>query len=92
VTVPLRDGSNAERCAWLSGISPRDVRLDCGIRAATVAEALGVARSTVHKWETGALRPYGPAGVAYCRIIAGLMRHLAVPEEALSPGDSHDFL
>jgi DNA-binding XRE family transcriptional regulator len=81
VAVPLREGSNAERCAWLASACPRDVRRDCGVSVATIAKALGVARSTVHKWESGALRPCGPAGVAYCRVIAGLLRHLAVPEE-----------
>jgi DNA-binding transcriptional regulator YiaG len=37
----------------------RDVRVRAGLSIADVAEDLGVARSRVHEWETGAAFPRG---------------------------------
>lgn len=78
-TGPLLDCR--ERARRLAGLRPAEARRACGIRQATIAEALGVDKSTVGCWERGRHGPSGTAGDAYCRVIAGLMRHLEVPEE-----------
>jgi DNA-binding transcriptional regulator YiaG len=69
-------GDSRGRAAWLAAVRPAAVRRACGIRQATIAAALGVGGGTVSQWETGARRPGAGAGEAYCRVIAGLLRHL----------------
>ena len=57
---------------------PAEVRRACGISQAAIAAALGVTTAAVSTWETGHNGPSGDAGAAYCRIVAGLARHLEV--------------
>jgi len=59
----------------------RDARVRCGIPLRAMAVALGVCFSTIARWENGQNTPTGPRGAAYLRVIAGLARHLEVPEE-----------
>jgi DNA-binding transcriptional regulator YiaG len=69
------------RRAWLDMVDPRLARSRCGISQATVARALGVTKAAVNHWESGHRKtPSGKAGEAYCRVIAGLARHLEIPE------------
>lgn len=63
---------------WLLAVGAGEVRRACGISQRTVAAALGVSQAAVCTWERGAKVPAGPAGIAYCRVIAGLIRHLEV--------------
>lgn len=56
----------------------REIRLACGIRQRTIATALGVWQSSVHRWETGATQPTGATGKRYLRVMEGLARHLEV--------------
>lgn len=69
------------RGRWLATVRPGDARRACGIRQATIAAALGVSHVAVHYWETGRKGPSGEARAAYCRVVAGLLRHLEVPED-----------
>jgi DNA-binding XRE family transcriptional regulator len=62
---------------WLLDIGAGEIREACGISQRTMAAALGVSQATVCFWETGRSAPRSPAGAAYCRVIAGLLRHLA---------------
>lgn len=62
------------RAASLAGVDLEEVRLDCGFTQETIAVALGVGRTTVSSWERRQNRP----SEAYCRVMAGLVRHLAV--------------
>jgi DNA-binding transcriptional regulator YiaG len=62
------------RAAAIAGVDLAGVRRACGITQETVAAALGVSRRTVSAWEH---RQWGPTE-AYCRVIAGLQRHLEV--------------
>lgn len=62
----------------LAAMSPGTLRRAAGITQQTIADALGVSRMAVSTWETGARRPSGEAGAAYCRFIAGLARHAEV--------------
>lgn len=70
-----------ERARWLAALSPAQARRACGLTQGTIAEALGVTGSTVSGWERGRFGPGSDAGAAYLRVIAGLLRHLEVPEE-----------
>ena len=62
------------RAGELAGVDLEEVRLDCGITQQTIADALGVSRVTISAWERRVRRPSG----AYCRVMAGLRRHLEV--------------
>lgn len=62
------------RAAVLAGVDLEEVRLDCGFTQETIAAALGVRRTTVSAWERCQNHP----SEAYCRVVAGLLRHLAV--------------
>ncbi len=66
--------------AQLVGRDLQQLCRDCGIRAATIAAALGVARTTVVHWETRRTQPSGKPGAAYVRFILGLVRHQAYQE------------
>lgn len=86
IPAPARDplavpGTQRERAGWLRHASPREVRRACGIPGPAIAEALRVNVSTVYVWERLEHAPQGAQGDAYCRIIAGLRRHLEVPED-----------
>lgn len=70
-----------ERSRRLATARPADARRACGIRQVTIAAALGVSHVAVHSWETGRKGPSGEAAAAYCRVVAGLLRHLEVPED-----------
>jgi hypothetical protein len=86
LAVPL---TRAGRTAWLRAVrpSPRDARLACGFStktvaaAVTVAAGLRVSRVEVARWEAEHRSPTGLAGMTYCRVVAGFLRHLAVDEE-----------
>jgi transcriptional regulator with XRE-family HTH domain len=66
---------------WLLEIGAGEIRRACGVSQGTAAAALGVSQKLVSAWETGLRAPVGEAGAAYCRVIAGLARHLEVPED-----------
>ena len=68
----------ADRRDWLLDMDAAGIRASCGISQQTVAAALGVSQPAVCAWETGSRAPSGPAGGAYCRVIAALAAHLAV--------------
>ena len=70
-----------ERGRWLAAVDAAGVRRACGITQQAIATALGIPHTYVHHWETGRSGPSGEAGAAYCRVIAGLLRHLEVPED-----------
>ena len=72
----------AERAALLAALAPRDVRRACGIRAVTIAAALGVPGQVISYWDTGARALSGPKGYAYVRVVRALARHLDIPEES----------
>ena len=72
--------------ALLSRADPRLLREEAGIRACTVARALGVRQSLVYRWETGHTLPYGPQGLAWARFTAGLERHAQVTAEIAAAG------
>ena len=75
--LPWNGLSRRHGAAWLGGVDLRAVRQACGITQETMAAALGVSRPAVSSYENRSRRP--PA--AYCRVIAGLMRHLEVPRD-----------
>lgn len=62
------------RAASVAGVDLAGVRQACGITQDTMAAGLGVGRTTVVAWERRTNRP----SEGYCRVIAGLLRHLAV--------------
>jgi DNA-binding transcriptional regulator YiaG len=66
----------AGRREWLASVGAGTVRVRCGFTLATIGAALGVYPMTVQRWETGSRVPTGAQGEAYCRVIAGLARHL----------------
>jgi DNA-binding XRE family transcriptional regulator len=70
-----------EMRAMLARVDARKLRKDAGLRAATVAEALGVDPFAVYAWETGKCEPKCDAGYRWLRVIAGLERHAAVTAE-----------
>lgn len=70
--------TNAEIRAFAATASPGEVRRRAGITLATLGRALGVNFSTISHWETGRSVPSGPKAAAWCRVIAGLRRHLEV--------------
>lgn len=70
--------TNAEIAALMTRTDPYHLRVRAGIRTCTVAGALGIFRTTVHKWEHGITVPHGAKGARYARFIAGLARHEAV--------------
>lgn len=70
--------TRAESRDWLAAVNPGGLRTQCGFTLRTVADAAGTTFGTVWKWEQGITTPTGAAGAAYCRIVAGLARHLEV--------------
>jgi DNA-binding XRE family transcriptional regulator len=70
----------AARRDWLLDVDAAGARRRAGISQQTVARALGVSQAAVCMWETGRRVPYGARGTAYCRVVAGLLRHLAAAE------------
>lgn len=72
----------AERLRWKQqgALEAASARVRCGIGIRELARALGVSHAAVRRWESGWI-PWTPAGQAYLRVIAGLRRHLEVPEE-----------
>lgn len=62
-------------------MEPAWVRKQNGISLAVMGKAFNVSHRTVWQWEKGIYFPREPLGSAYCRVIAGLARHLEVPEE-----------
>lgn len=54
-----------------------------GLSRAEVAEALGVARTTVAGWESGRSEPQGATRVAYAKLLDGMAVQLAAqPDDA----------
>jgi DNA-binding XRE family transcriptional regulator len=76
---PIPDTAQGRR-QWLAAVNPAAARVACGLSLAVVAEALEVVPMTVWRWEIGRQSPKGKAGISYCRVIAGLARHLEVRE------------
>lgn len=73
-----------ERRAWLAESNAAAIRVACGFTLRTIAAAAGTDKTTIHKWESGrpVRRQQGMRAFArYCRIIAGLARHLEVSDE-----------
>ncbi|WP_229327485.1 helix-turn-helix transcriptional regulator, partial [Streptomyces sp. UNOC14_S4] len=52
------------------------LRTAYGLSRAEVADALGVARTTVAGWETGRSEPQGPTRAAYARLLDGIAAQL----------------
>jgi len=65
---------------WLAAVDAAAVRVRCGIGLRALAAGIGVPYSTVWNWDTRTRVPTGAGGARYCRVIAGLARHLEVPE------------
>lgn len=76
--LPPPPQTRAGRREWLAAARPAALRARCGITLRVIAAALGVCPMTVWRWENGELAPNGAPGTAYCRVIAGLARHLEV--------------
>lgn len=74
--------SALDRRDWLLDIGAQAVRCECGITQRTMASALGVSTAAVSLWENGLRVPFGPKAIAYCRVIAGLARHLEAGDDA----------
>lgn len=55
----------------------RAIRLAAGVSMVEMAEALGVHRVTVHRWESGDRRPQGDLAARYARLLQGLAREVA---------------
>ena len=55
-----------------SGLA-KDIRIRASLSQAEIADALGVDRSTVHRWEVGERSPRGPAALRYGELLAGLL-------------------
>lgn len=70
--------ANRARASWIAAVDAAAIRRACGVSQATVANALGISQPVISSWEHGAKRPSGAKGDAYCRVIAGLARHLEV--------------
>jgi DNA-binding transcriptional regulator YiaG len=54
-----------------SGLA-RSIRIAASLSLTEVAAEVGVAPSTVHRWETGARSPRGEAARSYARILKDL--------------------
>ncbi|CAN5514747.1 hypothetical protein BH20ACT21_BH20ACT21_25280 [soil metagenome] len=52
----------------------REVRQEAGLSLAEMANAVGVHRMTVHKWERGRHRPKGDAALRYAHVLDELMQ------------------
>lgn len=55
-----------------SGLA-KDIRIRAGLSQAEIANALGVDRSTIHRWEVGERRPGATAALAYGRLLSELL-------------------
>jgi hypothetical protein len=67
--------------AYLTGVDAGAARVRNGVTLATVAAALGCRKDQVWRWENRRSAPRGTRGAAYCRVVAGLLRHLEVPRD-----------
>lgn len=50
----------------------REIREAAGVTMVEVAEAIGVDRVTVHRWETGVRRPRGENAARYSKLLTDL--------------------
>lgn len=77
--MPPRDPPVSHARTILTDADRRGLRKRAGIKAATIAEALGVTVDQLYHWER---RDYFPRSLplltGYARVIAGLARHEAV--------------
>ena len=60
---------------------PRILRMRAGITAQTVADAFGLERAQVSRWETKRQIPRSPAGWRWVRLMAALERRAQVLAE-----------
>lgn len=70
----------------LATADARELRIRCGISAATIARALGVTSGMVFHWETRRRYPTGPPAPRYARIIAALAEHDAITRQLEADG------
>lgn len=70
-----RDLTSLEARATLKTADLRGLRRRAGIKAATLAEGLGVPVWRVYEWERGRCMPSGRLLASYARVIAGLACH-----------------
>jgi hypothetical protein len=76
--MPVPD-THRGRAVWLGDAGPREARMACGVSCSTVSRALGLPKATVSNWERRIREaPKGAAGAAWCRVVAGFLRHLEV--------------
>jgi DNA-binding transcriptional regulator YiaG len=54
----------------------RVIRVDSGLSLADIAGAIGTTAPTVHRWETGARKPYGDTALRYGALLDALARRL----------------
>lgn len=69
------------RDKWLAAMAPAALRVAAGLTLEAFGAGIGVPSSQIWKWETGQHVPKGAAGDRYCRVIAGLARHMEVTED-----------
>jgi DNA-binding transcriptional regulator YiaG len=50
----------------------RAIRESADVSLAEIADPVGVARSTIHRWEHGIRRPRGQAAIRYLRVLEEL--------------------
>jgi DNA-binding transcriptional regulator YiaG len=81
VASPGADTPHAAVRALLDSADPAYLRERAGIRATRIGVALGVSCGTVRGWELRRHVPSGRYAFRYARIVAGLARHLEIPEE-----------
>ena len=73
--------TNAEIRAYLRSVDPGAIRTRAEISLSTIAAAIGTGKTTVWQWEMRRRAPRGVTGVRYCRVVAGMARHLEVTDD-----------
>ena len=81
--LPVTGTRRALKTADLRGLRRR-----AGIRAATLAEALGTNIWRIYEWERGRCLPSGRLLASYARVIGGLARHEQVSSDDEEAADA----